>query len=77
MVWTGRALEGDPDLYVSQKHKHPTKEQHTWQSNADGDDLVNISPSDKGFKQATVFVGVHGHVRSRYRLTARVCVCVR
>lgn len=67
---TLRAMEGDPDLYVCQTHAKPSKAHHTWRSASEGVDVVHVLPGDAKFQGSQLFVGIHGHIKSHYRLLA-------
>ena len=35
-------VRGDPDLYMCNKHTHPTHEHHTWRATGIGDDVIKV-----------------------------------
>ena len=53
-------MVGDPDLFVSNETKTPTKEDHTWSSAREGADLVEIHADDPGFARGDYYIGVLG-----------------
>ena len=69
---TLKALSGDPDLFVSQRITRPTRVSYTWNSTAEGDDVVLVPPGNAKFsKEKGVYIGVLGHERSSYRIKAK------
>ena len=61
------SLEGDADLYISDKTEEPTYLNYEYQSTTCGEDSITISPS---FPRP-VNIGVYGHIHkviSKYRL---------
>ena len=69
---TLEALAGDPDLFVSQKISRPSRVNYTWNSTADGDDVVLVPPGNAKFSKGnSVYIGVLGHERSSYNLRAK------
>lgn len=72
---------GDADMFVmvrnaSAPNQMPSKSSYTWRAIASGDDLLEISPSDKHFAgTATYIIAVYGaryNQDSEYSVTARV-----
>eukprot|EP00741_Cyanophora_paradoxa_P018699 tig00021073_g18048.t1 len=69
------SLKGDTDLFVCVTNQTPTEEKSTWKSNADGDDVVTIWPSDPNYRYGWYFVGVRGFELSKTDLEFEV-VCL-
>ena len=54
-------LIGDADLFVSCTNDSPNEDDHTWKSESEGNDVVEVVPADPNYVDAgTYFVGVFG-----------------
>ena len=53
-------VRGDPDLYMCNRHTHPTHEEHTWRATGVGDDVIKIKPDHPNAVPGTYYISVYG-----------------
>ena len=63
-------LRGDPDLYVSNRTRFPTHEDHVWRATGVGDDLIKIDPDHPDAMPGTYYVSVFGLQETDFTLEA-------
>ena len=65
-------VRGDPDLYMCNRHTHPTHEEHTWRATGVGDDVIKIKPDHPNAVPGTYYISVYGVQESDFQLEANL-----
>jgi len=65
---TATALIGDPDLYISQEHKHPNRINSTWRAYAYLTDSITIPAAE--LKLRKLYIGVNAYLNTTFSILA-------
>lgn len=69
IVFEVEAIEGDPDVFVSQTRSKPTITDCTWSATRTGGERVVVAPDDPNRIKTSFWIGIRGHMESaRFRI---------
>eukprot|EP01087_Luapelamoeba_hula_P012986 TRINITY_DN3679_c0_g1_i3.p1 TRINITY_DN3679_c0_g1~~TRINITY_DN3679_c0_g1_i3.p1 ORF type:complete len:474 (-),score=47.05 TRINITY_DN3679_c0_g1_i3:728-2149(-) len=65
-VFIVEAITGDPDLYIDQKTRKPSRREHTWLSTSTGVEQIVIMKDDPKRIKGPYWIGVRGHKKAAH-----------